>query len=73
MVKQTDYEKALNSIPAAALNGIDLLSMRSVAELVIYMEIELDLIAEGQDGTEEYTRRDVRAMKSWVKKWKGKS
>ncbi len=36
-------------------------------ELVNSVGIELELILEGQDGTEHYTSRDVAAIKKWLK------
>jgi hypothetical protein len=36
------------------------------AEVVWHAQIELDLIAEGQDGTEHYTKREVRQIQKFV-------
>jgi len=41
---------------------------RDDAELVHSVQIELDLIKEGQEGTAAYTRRDVAAIRRWLQK-----
>lgn len=48
----------------------DICDARDVAEAVNLAEIQLDLIAEGQDGTEDYSAADVKKIKAWIQKAK---
>ena len=52
--------------PTCLVGGCD--DARSDAELVFTVRIELDLILEGQDGTAEFTRRDISRIKAWLRK-----
>lgn len=65
--KKSNYEKALASVPVAAVGDVD---GNTLEDIVACIETQIDLIEEGQDGAENYTRRDVAAMKRWVAKWK---
>ena len=42
------------------------------AEIIHCARIQLDLIEEGQDGTEEYTRRDITEIRRFLHKHGGK-
>ncbi len=41
---------------------------RTNDEVVDCVQSELDLINEGQDGTEEYTRREVTGIRRWLRR-----
>ena len=45
----------------------DVCDAADLEEAVALATTQLDLIHEGQDGTEHYTRRDVRAIEKWIK------
>lgn len=67
--RSENYKKAFQSCPTNCNAGFDWIGMPTIGDLVSCMETELDLIEEGQDGAEEYTKRDIAAMKRWIKKW----
>lgn len=52
------------SIPACLVGDID--DAADLAEAVHLAVCQLDLIEEGQDGTEHYTRQNVRQIKKWI-------
>ncbi len=37
------------------------------SELVDVTQTQLDLIDEGQDGTEHYTKREIAAIRRWLR------
>lgn len=55
------------TIPTCLIGGsID--DAKTLDEAIHLAKIDLDLIEEGQDGTEEYTRGDVRDIRKWIKR-----
>lgn len=45
----------------------DICDARDLDEAVWLAIIQLDLIEEGQDGTEHYTSKNVKEIKAWIK------
>ena len=54
--------------PPSCLVGGHVDDARDDAELIHLVRIELDLIEEGQDGTQHYTRRDLATIRRWLQK-----
>lgn len=52
------------SVPACLVGDID--DAGDLAEAVHLAVCQLDLIEEGQDGTEHYTRHNIRQIKRWI-------
>lgn len=61
-------ESVIADVPNAV--AIDVLAMNNVTDVVWAVRLELDLIEEGQDGTDEYTKKDIREIKAFLKRWK---
>ncbi len=55
--------------PACIVGYVD--DAKDEGELIHSVRTELDLIEEGQDGTEEYTPREVAAIRRWLKNHAG--
>jgi hypothetical protein len=57
-------------LPPSCLTGgyVD----EAVDDLELYhlVLVQMDLIDEMQDGTEEYTTKDIREIRNWLKKYK---
>lgn len=66
--EEATLETAIADVPNAV--AIDHLAMNDVADVVWAVRLELDLIEEGQDGTDEYTEKDIREIKAFLKRWK---
>ncbi|HLF96973.1 MAG TPA: hypothetical protein VI457_07500 [Methylococcaceae bacterium] len=62
-----EFEKAWRALPDCV--DLDLLAMTTIEDLVAAAEIRLDLINEGQDGTEN---DDPRAIKKWLRQFAAK-
>jgi hypothetical protein len=62
--KLTEFEKARRDLPACVEQ--DTLSQKTLDDLRWACRIQLDLIEEGQDGTED---DDPRAIKRWLKRY----
>ncbi len=58
------FEKAWRELPACI--DTDPLAMRTLEVLRFACRIQLDLIEEGQDGTED---DDPKAIRRWLKNW----
>jgi len=65
----TTIQRMYKELPVAydSLNDPD-----KPADLLNEVRIELDLIREGQDGTEHYSLADIRQMERFCKKWSSK-
>ena len=48
-------------------SGID--DCNCLSDALLNARTELDLIAEGQDGTARYTKRDVNSIRKWIERW----
>lgn len=59
--------KILKLRPPTCLVGGPVDDAASDKELLHLVRIQLDLIEEGQDGTEGYSRREVTAIKQWLR------
>ncbi len=59
------FEQAWRDIPSCV--DVDPLAMKTLADLRWACLIQLDLIEEGQDGTEE---DNPQAIRQWLKKYK---
>ncbi len=60
-----NFKQAFNDLPMCLVGGgAD--DATTMEDLVSLARIQLDLIEEGQDGTEE---DDPDAIKAWLKKW----
>lgn len=75
MTKKSAVEKSLDletlrhypaAVKAGALDG------RSVDESIALVETELDLIEEGQEAAEHYTKREIAQIREWLKLTKGR-
>jgi hypothetical protein len=60
----TRFERALRDMPIDV--EVDHLAMRTISDLRFACLIQLDLIEEGQDGTEN---DDPQAIRRWLKKY----
>jgi hypothetical protein len=58
------FKQALHDLPSSV--DFDPLAMRTINDLRWACLIQLDLIEEGQDGTEE---DDPKAIRRWLKKY----
>ena len=58
------FQKAWNDLPACVLT--DPLATKTISDLRWACQIQLDLIKEQQDGTQE---DDLHAIKQWMKKY----
>jgi hypothetical protein len=61
--KLTPYDRAFRDIPECV--AVDPLAMRTLEDLRCACLTQLDLIEEGQDGTED---DDPAALRRWLKK-----
>ena len=64
MTTATTFELAWRDMPASV--ELDPLAMKTIEDLRYACLIQLDLIEEGQDGTED---DDPRAIKRWLRKY----
>jgi hypothetical protein len=64
MNKQPTFEQALRDLPASV--DYDPLAMKTIDDLWWSAQLQLDLIKEGQDGTED---DDPKAIRRWMKKY----
>jgi hypothetical protein len=67
--KLTDFECAYRAIPPRSITCLHG-SEKTVADLAFTIETEIDLIREGQDGTD---LRNLKPLMTWLKKWAPKS
>ncbi len=65
MTATDDFSKAARSLPDSV--NYDPLAHKTIADLVWAATIELDLIEEGQDGTEP---KDAAKIRKWLKRWR---
>jgi hypothetical protein len=62
----TDFDKAAAEFPLP----FDHLHRKTIADLVFEAETEIDLIEEGQDGTDP---QDLPALNRWLRRWRPKA
>lgn len=71
MPNPKDAQKVMKLLDADLPDSFsyDTLAVTSPPELVNLVRIELDLIDEGQEAAEAYTKRDVAKLRAFIKKW----
>jgi glutathione S-transferase len=65
---KSDFEKAMSDLPICMVGAL-MGDEKTIGDLVYACQVQLDLIEEGQDGTEE---DDPKAIRRWLKKWSSK-
>ncbi len=61
----TAFDRAFREMPDSV--SLDVLAHKTLDDLIFQAETELDLISEGQDGTEP---KDAPKIRRWLKKWR---
>lgn len=64
MKRCVTFERALRDLPGSV--DFDSLAMKTLGDLRWACLLQLDLVQEGQDGTED---DDPRALRRWLKKY----
>ena len=61
----TRFEQMMRSLPANVVGGLNG-DEKTEFDLEQFVQIEIDLTEEGQDGT---SRRNLKPLYNWLKKW----
>lgn len=62
-----DRDKAEKDLPKCMVGSpLDSIRNPSLLDMVFYVETEIDLTEEGQDGT---SRRNLKPLRNWLKKF----
>lgn len=59
------HKSVLISLPACLAGDVD--DAADLTEAIHIAKCQLDIIAEGQDGTDHYTPADVREIRNWIR------
>jgi len=64
-----DFDAAFRTMPCC-LVGSACSDATSLDELLDCAQTELDLYEEGQDGTDDWSRRDANSVRRFLEKWR---